>query len=213
MQKDESLTRIIQAYEQIIKDLEAKHKSELQAKDRDIDFYRQKSLELNEFVKLLATRPVNVIINNEVKSTSQNKVMSDKIDKSRKIEITGGTVTASGAGALSLGDISGTVANTINQLSDSAKPDEPGIKELLTELQTAIEAETDLSDDDKAEALEQVKTLAEVGKNPQDSTLQKAGKKAMTMLKGILAALPTTATLLEACSKLLPMIAKLLPLA
>jgi len=40
MQNDESLTRIIQAYEQIIKDLEAKHKSERQAKDRDIGFYR-----------------------------------------------------------------------------------------------------------------------------------------------------------------------------
>ncbi|MEG4533540.1 hypothetical protein [Microcoleus sp. D2_18a_D3] len=210
MQNDESLTRIIQAYEQIIKDLEAKHKSELQAKDRDIEFYRQKSLELNELLKLLATRPVNVIINNEVKSTSQNKVMSDQIDQSRKIEITGGTVNASGAGALSLGDISGTVANTINQLSDSAKPDEPGIKELLTQLQTAIEAESDLSDDDKAEALEQVKTLAEVGKNPQESTMQKAGKTAMKILKGTIAGLPSAATLVEACSKLLPAIASLL---
>ncbi|WP_228056995.1 hypothetical protein [Tychonema sp. LEGE 07203] len=207
MQKDESLTRIIQAYEQIIKDLEAKHKSELQAKDRDIDFYRQKSLELNEILKLLATRPVNVIINNEVKSTSQNKVMSDQ---SRKIEITGGTIHASGAGALSLGDISGTVANTINQLSDSAKPDEPGIKELLTELQSAIESETNLSDDDKAEALEQVKTLAEVGQNPQESTMQKAGKTAMKILKGTIAGLPSAATLVEACSKLLPAIASLL---
>jgi uncharacterized protein YjbI with pentapeptide repeats len=169
-----------------------------------------KNLNLNELVKLLTRPPVNVKFINEVKSTSESKAMSDQIDKSRKIEITGGTVTASGAGALSLGDISGTVANTINQLSDSAKPDEPGIKELLTELQTAIEAETDLSDDDKAEALEQVKTLAEVGKNPQESTMPKAGKKAMTMLKGILAGLPTTATLLEACSKLLPMIANLL---
>ena len=136
--------------------------------------------------------------------------MSDKIDKSRKIEITGGTVHASGAGALSLGDISGTVANTINQLSDSAKPDEPGIKELLTELQTAIEAETDLSDDDKAEALEQVKALAEVGKNPQESTMQKAGKTAMKILKGTIAGLPSAATLVEACSKLLPAIAHLL---
>ena len=139
--------------------------------------------------------------------------MSDQNDQSRQIKITGGTVTASGAGALSLGDVSGTVANTINELSDSAKPDEPGIKELLTQLQTAIEAETELSDKSKALALKQVKALAEVGKNPQDSTLQKAGKKAMTKLKGILAGLPTTATLLEACSKLLPMIAKLLPLA
>ena len=169
-----------------------------------------KNLNLNECVKLLTPPPVNVKFINEVKSTSESKAMSDQIDQSRKIEITGGTVNASGAGALSLGDISGTVANEINQLSDSAKPDEPGIKELLTELQTAIEAETDLSDDDKAEALEQVKTLAEVGKNPQESTMQKAGKTAIKILKGTIAGLPTAATLVEACSKLLPAIANLL---
>ncbi len=169
-----------------------------------------KNWDLKELVKLLTPPPVNVNITNIPKSKSKSKAMSDQNDQSRQIKITGGTVTASGAGALSLGDISGTVANEINQLSDSAKPDEPGIKELLTELQTAIEAETDLSDDDKAEALEQVKTLAEVGKNPQESTMQKAGKRAMTMLKGILSGLPTTATLLEACSKLLPAIANLL---
>ena len=210
MHNDESLTRIIQAYEQIIKNLEAKHKSELQAKDREIAFYRQKSSELNELLKLLANRPVNVKITNEVKSRSESKAMSDQIDQSRKIEIRGGTVNASGAGALSLGDISGTVANTINQLSDSAKPDEPGIKELLTQLQTAIEAETNLSDDDKAEALEQVKALAEVGENPQESTMQKARKTAMKILKGTIAGLPSAATLVEACSKLLPAIASLL---
>jgi uncharacterized protein YjbI with pentapeptide repeats len=168
-----------------------------------------KNLNVNEFIKFLTAPPVNVKFINEVKSTSESKAMSDKIDKSRKIEITGGTVTASGAGALSLGDISGTVANKINQLSDSAKSDEPGIKELLTELQTAIEA-SDLSDDDKAEALEQVKTLAEVGKNPQESTMQKAGKTAMKILKGTIAGLPSAATLVEACSKLLPAIASLL---
>lgn len=38
METDESLTRIIQAYEQIIKNLEAKHKYELQAKNREIAF-------------------------------------------------------------------------------------------------------------------------------------------------------------------------------
>ena len=169
-----------------------------------------KNLNLNELVKMLTPPPVNVKFINEVKSTSESKAMSDQIDQSRKIEITGGTVNASGAGALSLGDISGTVANTINQLSDSAKPDEPGIKELLTQLQTAIEAETNLSDDDKAEALEQVKALAEVGKNPQESTMQKAGKTAMKILKGTIAGLPSAATLVEACSKLLPAIASLL---
>jgi hypothetical protein len=105
---------------------------------------------------------------------------------------------------LNIGEISGILTNTINQLPASLQSDKPGIKELLTELQIAIEAETNLSDDDKAEALEQVKTLAEVGKNPQESTMQKAGKTAMKILKGILAGLPSAATLVEACSKLLP---------
>ncbi|WP_445175108.1 hypothetical protein [Microcoleus sp.] len=96
------------------------------------------------------------------------------------------------------------------------------------------------SDEDKAEALEQVKALAEVGQNPQEGTMKKAGKTAMTMLKGILAGLPiavlkkvryalcpmpyalcpivphvtekgySAATLVEACSKLLPAIGNLL---
>ncbi|MCC3450769.1 MAG: hypothetical protein JGK04_24515 [Microcoleus sp. PH2017_39_LGB_O_B] len=96
--------------------------------------------------------------------------------------------------------INQTHISTINLIPQS---DKPGIKELLTELQIAIEAETNLSDDDKAEALEQVKTLAEVGKNPQESTMQKAGKTAMKILKGTIASLPSAATLVEACSKLL----------
>ena len=40
--------------------------------------------------------------------------------------------------------------------------------------------------------------------------MQEAGETAMTMLKGILASLPSAATLVEACSKLLPAIASLL---
>ncbi|TAE85063.1 MAG: hypothetical protein EAZ60_11065 [Oscillatoriales cyanobacterium] len=136
--------------------------------------------------------------------------MSDPIDQSRNIQITGGTVNASGAGALGLGDNSGTVANTINQLSDSSEPDKPDIKKLLTKLQTAIEAETNLSEDDRAEALEQIKILEKLGENPQESTMQKAGKTAMKILKGTIAGLPSAATLVEACSKLLPAIASLL---
>jgi uncharacterized protein YjbI with pentapeptide repeats len=169
-----------------------------------------KNLNLNEFVKLLTPPPVNVKFINEVKSTSESKAMSDKIDQSRKIEITGGTIHASGAGALSLGDISGIVTYTLSQLPASPQSDQPGIKELLTQLQAAIGAETNLSDEDKAEALEQVKALAEVGKNPQESTMQKTGKTAMKILKGTIAGLPSAATLVEACSKLLPAIANLL---
>ena len=108
-----------------------------------------------------------------------------------------------------LGEISGTVANTINQLPASSKPEEPGIKELLEQLKTAIETESNLSDDDKKTALEQVKTLAEAGQKPQEGTKQKLAKTAMLALKGVVAGLPSAASLAESVNKLLPMISKI----
>jgi hypothetical protein len=40
-----------------------------------------------------------------------------------------------------------------------------------------------------------VQTLAEAGKNPQESTKQKTAKTAITMLKGIFSSLPAIAKL------------------
>ena len=111
---------------------------------------------------------------------------------------------------VAIGAISGTVTNTINQLPASPDPDSPGIKELLAQLQAAIESESELPDEDKAEALEQVKTLAEAGQKPEDNVLQKAAKTSMKILKGTVASLPDAAKLAESCVKLLPAIATLL---
>ena len=111
---------------------------------------------------------------------------------------------------VAIGAISGAVTNTINQLPASPDPDNPGVKELLAQLQAAIEAESELPDEDKAEALEQVKTLAEAGQKPEDNVLQKAAKTSMKILKGTVASLPDAAKLAESCVKLLPAIATLL---
>jgi len=111
---------------------------------------------------------------------------------------------------VAIGAISGSVTNTINQLPASPDPENPGIKELLAQLQAAIEAESELPDEDKAEALEQVKTLAEAGQKPEDNVLQKAAKTSMKILKGTVASLPDAAKLAESCVKLLPAIAALL---
>lgn len=116
------------------------------------------------------------------------------------------------SGVVNLGTISGSVTNTINQLPASPDPEKPGIKELLAQLQAAIEAESELPDEDKAEALEQVKTLAEAGQKPEDNVLQKAAKTSMKILKGTVASLPDAAKLAESCAKLLPAIATLLAL-
>ncbi|TBR57925.1 hypothetical protein B4U84_18380 [Westiellopsis prolifica IICB1] len=198
-------------YQLALQAVEEKYKAQLQAKDNEIVVYRQQSAEMKEIVKLLANKPINVQVDNKL----ENKNMTNSNDASRKIEIgsVGRDFNASGQ-ALNLGeiDISGEVTNTINQLPESPEPENPGIKELLIQLQEVIEADNNLSEEDKAEALEQVKTLAEASQNPQEAGKQKTGKKAITMLKGLVSGLPATATLVEACSKLLPLISKLLGL-
>ncbi|MEH1915898.1 pentapeptide repeat-containing protein [Nostoc sp.] len=108
-----------------------------------------------------------------------------------------------------LGTISGNVSIALNQLPDATDAEKPGIKELLSQLQDAIVQSTYLSEEDKTEALEQVNSLAEAGKNPQESTKQKTAKTAITMLKGIFTGLPAVASLVEAGNKLLPAISKL----
>ena len=198
-----------QSYQLALQAVEEKYKAQLQAKDEQIVVYRQQSGEMAEIVRLLANKPINVQVDNKV----ENKNMTNSNDASRKIEIgsVGRDFNASGQ-ALNLGDISGTVKNTINQLPASPEPEKPGIKELLTQLQAAIEADTNLPQEDKAEALEQVKALAEAGKSPQEGAMQKAAKTAIKILKGTISSLPSATKLVEQCSNLLPLISNFLGL-
>ncbi len=159
----------------------------------------QRELEREKSINL------NVSIQNHNQSTSESTSMSNINDQSRKVNI-GGDATNISGGAFNLGEISGTVANTINQLPASPESDKPGIKELLEQLKTAIESESNLSDDDKVTALEEVKTLAEAGQKPQEGTMQKQAKRAILALKGLVSGLPAAAKLAESVQKLIPMI-------
>jgi uncharacterized protein YjbI with pentapeptide repeats len=105
-----------------------------------------------------------------------------------------------------MADISGTVTTTINELPDSSEPDKPGIKELLSQLQAAIN-DPNLADDDKEQVLEQIKVLAEAGQNPKNETAQKQAKRAMGFLKVIAEGLPSAAQLVKTCQDILPAIA------
>ncbi|OBQ34838.1 MAG: hypothetical protein AN485_15055 [Anabaena sp. MDT14b] len=194
-----------QNYQLALAAVEEKYKAELQAKNNEIVIYRQQSAEMTEIVKLLAKKPINVQVDNKV----ENKNMTN--DSSRKVEIgsIGGDFNASGQ-ALNLGEISGTVTNTINELPSAPEPDKPGIKELLTQLKIAIESDTDLKPKDKEKALKQVKALAEAAQNPQEK--QDLADTAITMLKGVVSNLPTAAKLVEECGKLLPIISGFLGL-
>jgi gas vesicle protein len=113
---------------------------------------------------------------------------------------------------VALGQISGAVTNSIGQLQSTNTPEATQLATLLEQLQSAIENESHLAPEDKAEAMEQVKTLAEAGQNPEDNVLQKAAKTALKILKGTIASLPDAAKLVESCTKLLPAITTLLSL-
>ncbi len=122
-------------------------------------------------------------------------------DKSIKI---GGNVS----GNLVTGNVKGNISSIINELPTSPESDKPGIKELLTQLTSAIENDNNLTQEDKNEALEQVKTLAEAGKNSNDEGMKKLAKRSTTMLKGIVTGIPAASNLVDACNNLLPLIVK-----
>jgi len=105
-----------------------------------------------------------------------------------------------------MADVSGTVTIAINELPDSSEPEKPGIKELLSQLQAAIN-DPNLADDDKEQVLEQIKVLAEAGQNPKNETAQKQAKRAMGFLKVIAEGLPSAAQLVKTCQDILPAIA------
>jgi len=118
-----------------------------------------------------------------------------------------GNVTGS---TINLGEISGDVSNVINQLPSSPDSDKPGIQELLIQLQKAIEEEVELSLEDKADLLEQVKTFAEAKQSVEQNEKEGLIRRARKMFEATLKGLPDTAKIVEACGKLLPVILKTL---
>ena len=106
------------------------------------------------------------------------------------------------------GNSTGNISNIINQLPSSSEADKPGIKELLTQLQAAIESDPNLSKDDRNDALEQVKNLAEAAQNPNDATMKNQAKIADRMLGRIMKSVPQATKFLEFCNNLLPLITK-----
>jgi hypothetical protein len=120
----------------------------------------------------------------------------------------GGTINAEQIAIGRNATISGTVNKTIGQLQDSNAPEASLLADLLKQLQTAIEADSNLETEEKNEVLEQIGKIAEAGKKPKEGEMQKIAKTASRTLKGMLVELPHAANFVEACTKLLPLITK-----
>lgn len=101
------------------------------------------------------------------------------------------------------------MTNAVNELPESNQGGLPGIKELLAQLQTVIQADDSLQPEDKASALKQVQVLAETGKNAQVGENQKQAQTAIEALRSTSAELPKTTTLITSFNQVLPQIAEI----
>lgn len=101
------------------------------------------------------------------------------------------------------------LVGTINHLQTSENPNALQLAELLNKLKIAIEAEPELSADDKEVALEQVAVLADEGQNLNKESGFKPVKTAIAALKGTVVALPQATELVKEFNQLLPLIAQI----
>lgn len=177
-----------------INSLEENYQSLIDNKDKQIKVYEDEIEKWKTISSEVANKQIIIKANNI------------NIDQSRTIN-NSGTVNTSGSGAMNLGDISGTVANTINQLPDSSNLKEPGIKELLAELQEAIKQESELDEKGKVKALKQLKTLAEASLNPTDEDAKEVAEDSTTIMSKVLSGLPPAAALVSISKNILPLIA------
>jgi len=180
-----------QNYQLQLAAVEAQYKAQLTAKETEIAIYRQQSVDMMEITKTLANRPINV----------EAKAMSNSNDSSPNI-----TIRDINNSAVNFGEIIGDVTNTINQIAADASPENAQLKALLQELTQAIEIDSHLDVEEKAEAANQVKKIAQASQNPDDAGLQKKAQRAVNFLETIAKALEPASKLAQACQKALPII-------
>ena len=156
---------------------------------------------------------INNIKNKGIRSTKvgqgnyNEKIQGDYIDQSRTQNISGGTINASGAGAFSMGNNYGTVANTINQVPDSDNSSKNQLKQLLIQLQNTINQEN-LDNDTKSDFLDEIKVILDALPNSQNDSTKKQANKSMRALKRIADDLPSNSATVNLCNQLPDLIAK-----
>ena len=121
-----------------------------------------------------------------------------------------GTLNTAG-GMVNLGALSDQACITIEALPERRPEDgQPSLRELLQELKASVDADSQLPDDTRAEALTEVTELANAAQNPQKNV--GPARRAINALKGLSAGISETNKAVEESSKLVGAIKRLLPL-
>ncbi len=165
-------------------------------------------IEKEAMIKCLKNTPT---WNNVVNYTHTGDIMPDKSSSFQFGDVGGDVAGIAGGDITGVAgkDMTGVAGGDIGQLAKSEPPEAPKLADLLQQLQSAIESDTQLPEKDKAKALKQVKALEEAGQNPNDENKKDLADTAIIMLKGILSGIPAIASCVKASQELLPLITSL----
>ena len=113
-------------------------------------------------------------------------------------------------GVINTGEGSDSISNTVYQLSEGNDPGKFSLDYLLNQLQQVIQNSDDLSMSDKRDLLDQIQIFNNM--KTLENSEEKEGilRKAKKIFDATLRGLPATAKIVEAYSKLLPIILKML---
>lgn len=139
----ESCTR--QLYESNLKALEYKYRSELNAKEREINIYKQQSADMFEIVKLQASRPITV----EAKAVAENQSKNVEVEMNFQAPVTGAAGKVEGDMNVYSSEQKHSiteVATEIVKLLDYFEQHDPSITQAQQIVNTATENQPEILD-------------------------------------------------------------------
>ena len=114
-------------------------------------------------------------------------------------------------GMVNLGDLSDQARLTIEAIPDQGPGDgQPSLRQLLQELKDSVDADSQMPETSRAEALEEIKELATAAQDPNNNV--GPARRAINALKGLSAGLSETNKAVAETSKLVGAVKTVLPL-
>ncbi len=191
----------------------------LQAKHNQIeeirDLLRSQWQEFREFVNVFSEANRSISIHGEGNRVYILKQAGDIMETKSEGFNVGGNFAIGGdnmsmTGAqLTLGDLTGQVTNTIQELHDVKSENGQDLVNILTNLQQSITTDPALGENQQKRALKAVETLAKEGKKPPEERDQDIAGMALDALQGISATVGHASKLAEFAEKYLPTLSKL----
>ncbi|HLO87524.1 MAG TPA: pentapeptide repeat-containing protein [Nostocaceae cyanobacterium] len=205
---------LIENYEIAIAKIKCKHQLEITAKNERI--YTLERILESHIAQLMASVGHEISIHGEGNKVylvdKKGQFMSVESHQNRNINVKGDFSLQQTGSTFNLGDIEGSITNTVQELKESNQPEAANLADLISQLQKAIQDEASLTDEQKKDALEALETIGEEAQKLPENRIQKVCKFALNSLKALTPVVTATGQLSTALKECLPLIGNMMGL-